>query len=238
LGAPLWPSTATLCFCTFCVGTHALLHPHTPCIPVLLPSAPPPGPRRLFFDKQQRLHARTVSKATELGFQLTWPGPTACCSCCSLGFFVTGSGFRCYCIQSCLSSLSPGGPVTLISVHPYFCPPLFEPQQRLHARTVSKATELGDSAYLARSKGLLQLLLAATVAAESFLAPGMSNIAAASKVNTVFRNAWAKTPQVRGQGGGEGVKMWRYPVVAGRGDCRSQNVPEGLHELQPRRNWL
>jgi hypothetical protein len=80
---------------------------------------------------------------------------------------------------------------------------------------VSKAAELGDSAYLARSKGLLQLLLAATAAAESYLAPGMSNIAAASKVNTVFRNAWARTPQVMlcevlPERGGQGLWLLSY----------------------------
>lgn len=76
--------------------------------------------------------------------------------------------------------------------------------QRLHSRTVSKATELGDRTYLSRAKALSKLLAAGSAIAESYLSPGMSNIAAASKVNTMFRNAWAKTPQVRllPQGGG------------------------------------
>jgi hypothetical protein len=68
--------------------------------------------------------------------------------------------------------------------------------QRLHNRTVSKATDLNDRVYLSRAKALDQVLAAASATAESYLSPGMSNIAAASKVNTMFRNAWAKTPAV------------------------------------------
>jgi hypothetical protein len=85
-------------------------------------------------------------------------------------------------------------------------PPLTTPAplplpQRLHNRTVSKATDLNDRAYLSRAKALDHVLTAASAAAESYLSPGLSSIAAASKVNTMFRNAWAKTPLVSWQTG-------------------------------------
>ena len=151
------------------------------------------------------LHARTVSKATELG---------------DSAYLARSKGL----LQLLLAaSAGKGHRLPITCVLPYFlcshrltslpalcCPPPPCNQQRLQARTVSKATELADAAYLARSKGLLQLLLVASAAAESYLAPGMSNIAAASKVNTVFRNAWAKTPQVRREGG-----VWRVCVCGG-----------------------
>jgi hypothetical protein len=55
---------------------------------------------------------------------------------------------------------------------------------------------MDDTAYLSRSKGLLKLLSAAWDTCEAYLGTGMANVAAANKVNTTFRNAWAKTPPV------------------------------------------
>lgn len=68
--------------------------------------------------------------------------------------------------------------------------------QRLHSRTISQAQKLGDTTYTRRARTLGRLLAGAHAAAESHLNPGLSNIAAVSKVNTTFRNAWAKTPPV------------------------------------------
>lgn len=68
--------------------------------------------------------------------------------------------------------------------------------QKLLARTVTTAIELGDQRHLHRSATHGQLLTTMAAVAESYLREYLRRIATASKINKKLQQMWQNTAQV------------------------------------------